>query len=357
MLVGRPRSSAISYFIHPCPPRIIDDTCQKIFKKWRHLLWPGDVPRIRANVPRWQELISRKFGLPPGEKLDVFGFIDGTMRETCKPGGPFINQEAVWDGHHNMPALGYLGVNSPEGLLVLFFGPLVGAINDHRMVCISELESMLQGGLFGEGAMVYGDLGFAHCGPGILSAFTPEETGVLTNALNSRMNSERVSVEWGFGKVLNTFRMHSFVPVQKPKLSRIAVWYLVSVLLMNCQVCIYGSETADYFGCPPPTVEEYLRAEWHEDPAFAEAIETYRPELYPMRQRAEVWNKWNTGQEEWELMEELGLEEWDPDPKKRNGDDKKQKEGGHDVQEEGVEEEDGMEEKINGKEESEGGNM
>jgi hypothetical protein len=223
---------------------------------------------------------------------------------------------------------------------------------------MSELLAMLDGGLFGESAWLYGDLGFVRCGGGILTAFTEEEAGAATEALNSELNSHRTSVEWGFGKVANTFRSHSFVPVQKPKLSRIAVWYLVSVLLVNFQVCLYGSEAAGHFGCPPPTLEEYLRAEWHEDPAFAEAIEMYRPELYPMRQAGEVWNKWNTGQKEWALMERVGVEELDPkwDQKLENmvhdG-----REDGMEDEEDGVEEsEDCMEEeRDDGKDEGEGG--
>lgn len=318
------------------PRRIIDDACMHIFKTWRHLLWPGDVTRIKNNFPRWREAISRKFGPPKENQLNLFGFIDGTMREMCKPGGPFINQESVLDGHHYMPALGYLGVIAPDGLFALFFGPVVGAINDHSMVCISELLSMLEGGLFGEGAELYGDLGFVHCGGQILTAFTHDEAGDVTDALNSELNSHRTSVEGGFGKVVNTFRKHSFTPVQKPKLSRIAVWYLVSVILMNCQVCMHESEAAGHFNCPPPTVEEYLRAEWHEDPAFTKAIEKYRPQLYPMRLREEKWTKWNTDQKEWAAMQRMGLEEYDPNEKQEG-------EG-----EDEDEEEDGMEEGTEG---------
>lgn len=280
----------------------------QILTKWRHLLWPGDVTRIRANIPRFQEAISSKCRLPPGVLLKVFAFLDGTDRETCKPGGPFINQEALYDGHHHMPALGYLGVGTPDGLLALLFGPLCGWFNDKGMVNKSGLAQMLEGGLFGD-VLLYGDKGFVGCSPKILTFFTEDEAGDKAQGYTSLLNSVRIMIEWGFGKVVNTFRIHSFTPVQKPHLSRIAVWYLVSVLLVNCQICMYGSEASSYFGCKPPSLKEYLREESIEDPAWKEAYDAYRPAIYPMRLPWEKRTKWNTGQREWAYMQRQGVEE------------------------------------------------
>ena len=75
--------------------RIIDDTVVAIFKKWRHLLWPGDVTRIQANIPKWQAAISRKVRLSarvPAEGVRFFGR-DGApgvqaRRALHQPGGP-----------------------------------------------------------------------------------------------------------------------------------------------------------------------------------------------------------------------------------------------------------------------------
>lgn len=273
--------------------------------KWRHLLWPGDVTRIRQNLHRWKEIVSRSLGVDLRDPLDVFGFIDGTNREICKPIGPFIRQLAVWDGHHNMPALGYLGLNSPDGLFVLFNGPYVGWVNDHTMMMLTRLSEMLTDGWYldGQQGLVYGDLGF-HRGPGILTGVRENEKG-RERGINHVMNSDRVSVEWGFGGVVNQFRMHSFTPLQKPLLSRIAIWYLDSVLLTNCQICMYGSEAAGHFDCQPPSLSEYLRSQWDEDPLFAEAFDRYRPDIYPMRLAHEKLTKWNTGKWEWEAMKAL----------------------------------------------------
>lgn len=294
----------MTHSISPPTTSVIDDTATFIFMTWRHLLCPGDIRRVKANVRRWKERISAAMG--SDERLEIFAFIDGTEREICKPGGGFLNALAVWDGHHNMPALGYLGLISPEGLFFLFWGPFAGWVNDHSMTMASSLPEMLEGGLFGEGSLVYGDGGF-HLMPGLIVGDPDGDPDA--RAFMHLTNRHRVSVEWGFGKVLNTFRMHSYTPVQKPNLSRVGVWYLVSVLLMNCQVCLYGSVAAQHFKCPPPTLEEYLRATWDEDPTFAETFERYRPRMYPMRMKGESKNRWNTGKWEWEEMQRLGLEE------------------------------------------------
>ena len=39
---------------------------------------------------------------------------------------------------------------------------------------------------------------------------------------------------------------------------RLPVRFVVSIALTNAHTCLYGSQTAKYFKCDPPTLEEYL---------------------------------------------------------------------------------------------------
>jgi len=75
---------------------------------------------------------------------------------------------------------------------------------------------------------------------------------------NSAMGYVRLSVEWSFGKVANTFAFIDFAKNMKALLQPVGKFYLLSVLFTNCHTCLYGSETSYFFNCPPPSLEEYL---------------------------------------------------------------------------------------------------
>ena len=80
-------------------------------------------------------------------------------------------------------------------------------------------------------------------------------------ATNIKMSSYRIVIEWGFANILNQFTSVEWKRNQKIGLSPIAVNYVVSVLLYNCQTCLRGrNQISDQFGngIPPPSLETYL---------------------------------------------------------------------------------------------------
>ena len=286
--------------------RIIDQTACAIHTKWRHLLWPGDVTRINKNLKAWAAAINAAgIGIPPNA-TNVFGFVDGTQREVCLPDGPTIVGEAFINGHKHFPSAAYIGLLSPDGLFAQFAGPYMGWEHDHSVFKKSRLYDMLDQGLFvdedGKRYRPFADLGY-FVGPNILTGFK-EANEFAHEVFNTTWSRQRVFVECGFGDVTNTFKIHQFLPLQKPNKSRLAVWYLVSVLLTNCQVCLYGSKAADHFNCPPPSLTEYLKV-WDDDPQFAAVYDRFRPdEFWCMRTPEEKMHKYNTGKAEWEKMQE-----------------------------------------------------
>jgi hypothetical protein len=72
------------------------------------------------------------------------------------------------------------------------------------------------------------------------------------------MSAVRMSVEWGFGKITSLFSFLDFKRNLKLFLSPVGIYYMVGALLTNCHTCLNGSETGSYFGCYPPTLEEYF---------------------------------------------------------------------------------------------------
>jgi DDE superfamily endonuclease len=155
----------------------VDETLVFLFKKWRHLLWPGDLGRIRRNLKHWSERISSHIGAP----VKCFGFIDGTSRRMCAPGGQSIVQESCFDGHHRMHAMAYHGLVAPDGLFIHAYGPFTGNRSDQYILSESGLPQMAEEGEFkdedGNEYFFFGDLGYSPS-LGVLSGFK-EATGVF----------------------------------------------------------------------------------------------------------------------------------------------------------------------------------
>ena len=72
------------------------------------------------------------------------------------------------------------------------------------------------------------------------------------------MSEVRVSVEWGFGKIIQYFAFLDFQKNLKFLLQPVAKYYAVGALLTNCHTCLYGSVTSSFFNLEPPSLEDYL---------------------------------------------------------------------------------------------------
>lgn len=89
----------------------------------------------------------------------------------------------------------------------------------------------------------------------------PFRNALLTpqmKAYNSSMSSVRSSVEWLFGDIVNYFKFIDFKKNLKIVLSSVGKMYIVCVLLRNALTCLYGKTTSDFFGCDPPTLQQYF---------------------------------------------------------------------------------------------------
>lgn len=81
---------------------------------------------------------------------------------------------------------------------------------------------------------------------------------VLEACFNQDMSRARIPNEWGFGKLKSLFAYLDFEHGLKPYLNDISVYWPVATILTNCHTCLYGSQTSEYFGVLPPSMEEYL---------------------------------------------------------------------------------------------------
>jgi len=175
---------------------------------------------------------------------------------------PLYFQQEVYNGKDCVHALKFQTVMMADGIIAHVSGPWSGRRHDTHIFQESGLPSALadlprmpiEDG--GELMALYADPGYA------LSArlFMPYPDGrldALHCAFNRSMASNRISVEWGYGRVSNLWRALNFSTELKLFQSPIAAWYICAVLFTNAVTCIEGGNiVSDYFNSPPPTLKQ-----------------------------------------------------------------------------------------------------
>jgi len=110
----------------------------------------------------------------------------------------------------------------------------------------------------GDPLCVYGDSAY----PIKVHLQKPYQSAQLTaaeQAFNTSMSSVRIAVEWVFGDVSTYFAFMDFKKNLKIGLSPVGKMYTICGLLRNALTCLYGNNTATYFGLTPPTIQEYFQ--------------------------------------------------------------------------------------------------
>ncbi len=73
---------------------------------------------------------------------NVFGFIDGTLRQICQPS---TGQREMFSSHKQQHGLKFQHVMLPNGIVAHSYGPYPGSRHDAAMYGVSGLEQLLSG--------------------------------------------------------------------------------------------------------------------------------------------------------------------------------------------------------------------
>ena len=153
---------------------------------------------------------------------------------------------------------------TPDGLISHLGGPFEGPMGDWAVWCETGLENRLR--ILDEGVQnedwlyLYGDPAYT-ASYGIIGPFKADVGRPLNVALremNAHMSSLRISVEHGFGKIMQLWQFNGHEKSLKIGLSPVAGYYIVAVLLANIHTCLRGSQTSTKFHCNPPPLQVYL---------------------------------------------------------------------------------------------------
>ena len=232
---------------------IINEVVYFLLDRWGHLLENMDQPYLTQDNLRLMADAVREKGCPLST---CFGFIDGTLIQSCRP---TYNQKELYNGKDRCHGLKYQSLVTPNGLVANLYGPVEGRRHDAVLFRESKLANKIENLIHYDGSplVVYGDKAYPLCS----SVITPFRGVCLSDEekqFNLKMNSCRIAVEWAFAKLAANFSFVKYAPNQKVYLQPVAMYYKLATLLTNCHTCLYGSQVSDYFGVAPPNLEDYL---------------------------------------------------------------------------------------------------
>jgi hypothetical protein len=105
---------------------VFNGTCQHLYHRFRDkLLWDNELLSPQA-LDRYCTVIQRK-GEPSGR---VWGFIDGTHRQICRPRPETAPQEKLYSAYKKFHSMEYVAIATPDGLLACLRGPYEGRASD-----------------------------------------------------------------------------------------------------------------------------------------------------------------------------------------------------------------------------------
>lgn len=120
--------------------------------------------------------------------------------------------------------------------------------------------------IVGRDYKLYGDPAFgASCF--IAKPFRRTVASQVESIRNTRMSRLRVTVEQAIGHVTQAFSAMDFVRTERVGDGDVCKRYLVACFLRNVMTCVRGgNQISEYFGCYPPTLEDFLEERDVRDP-------------------------------------------------------------------------------------------
>ena len=212
-----------------------------------------DNPSIfHGRMPYYAERIYAKCGFAE----TTWGFIDGTLRKTCRPS---LFQKLLYSGRKRCHGIKFQSVFTPDGLFVCMYGPITGNRHNLFLMSKSQLLNKLQA-FTPNGAVIYslyGDPAYPQSAY-VYGGYRNPPPGSAQAAWNTQMLKVREVVEWGFANIVSNWSFLDFRAAMIIFKSPVAKFFIVVAFLVNMRTCFYGNQTMKYFECTTMTIDEYL---------------------------------------------------------------------------------------------------
>jgi DDE superfamily endonuclease len=176
-----------------------------------------------------------------------------------------MGQRATYSRHSRHYCVKFYAVSEPDGFILHMYGPIEGRRHDMTLYRESLIDEIMQTSMniLGVQHCLYGDP--AYClRPYLQVGFQGSNLTEDHIQFNSSMSKVLIAVEWTFRDIKMYFT-HIDLPrklkVGAPTLKNVTpagLWYVCSAVLWNFRVCMYESQTAEYFDCDSISIEEHL---------------------------------------------------------------------------------------------------
>jgi nuclease HARBI1 len=203
------------------------------------------------RMPYYAALINNK---TDGVCTNVWGFIDGTLRKTCRP---IKHQKIIYSGHKRHHGIKFQSVYCPDGMIACLYGPVPGSRHDSFMLSESGILTQLQNELPDGAWSLYGDPAYPQS-RWLFGGYRNPEKGSIQAKYNTEMSRVRECVEWGFKDIIEQFKFLDHKKGMKIFKCPVAAFYVVAAFIQNIRVCFYGNQTVVYFNAQQMTLSEYL---------------------------------------------------------------------------------------------------
>ena len=162
-------------------------------------------------MPYNSQLIKKK----TGNVIDtLWGFIDGTIRKTAHP---LYNQRTVYTKFKKCHGIKFQLILVPDGNIACLYGPMPAKTHDAKLLCQCNLMEQLHTTMPDDNSngpiySLYGDLAYLQS-PYLLGGYQNVVNGTDEAQFNQLMSSVRITVEWGYCKIIEQWKFLDFCQV------------------------------------------------------------------------------------------------------------------------------------------------
>ena len=164
---------------------------------------------------------------------------------------PIYHQRSIYTRFKKCHGVKFQSVTVPEGFIAYLKGPWPAQTHDARMLHESQLMENLEDIMpaNGEGVVyaMYGDLAYAQS-IYLIGGFQKPTAGSDEVLFNTQMSSVCITVEWGFGDIVEKWKFLDFCSAMKNFEMPVAEFCTNGTFLSNICNCLYGNKTQQYFG-------------------------------------------------------------------------------------------------------------
>ena len=218
-----------------------------------------------TDITRWADwgaIFARAVTQAGGPAPRTFGFIDGTIRVTCRP---TLHQRQAYTGYGRRHGIKFQSVVSPNGMIVDLFGPLLARRGDGHMLRVSNILARMAAlvAAAGEHYYLYGDPAYPlhrFLLRGFKGAMSAQQ-----QAFSTSMSSVRESVEWGYQIIVTLFPFLDKKRAMQILKLPVGKLYIAAAIMANVHNCFYGNQILAFFqhhysgdNLAPPCAEDYL---------------------------------------------------------------------------------------------------